>query len=646
MLEIVLIEMPFADVGMPSLAPPRLKYIVEKTYPEKVHVRILYLNHEFATYFGIQLYQEIALGMKHLTSGLGDWIFRQIAFPEKPDNADQYFSRHYPLTDKLNQIVRGKVQEKRPGLDEFLDHLIQKYHLDQVDIAGFTSFFSQNLACFALARKIKAVNSRAVVVMGGSNCEDPMGQEILNNVPAIDHVFSGPALVSFPAFVGLHLAGQAISGQSIDGLFSKTPSNGQNPGNGLVMINEARTARGLGQQLDINTRIPLKYDEFLESYEHLTGSRVVPTIPFETSRGCWWGEKAHCTFCGLNTMSMGSKVMDSSLALEQFQALFSYASRCERLFCIDSILPKNYLTDVLPYLDTPLGMSLFYEVKSDLSKNDMRTLAKARVTHIQPGIEALASSTLKLMKKGSTAFQNIALLKNCLTYDIAPAWNLLVGFPGEKEEVYQKYLHDLPLLVHLYPPSGVFPIRFDRYSPYFDHAKTYGLNLRPYDFYYMIYPFPDASIKNIAYYFLDYNFEAPYFTQMVKWIQPLRKAVEAWRTAWNDGVARPHLELRTDNGRAFISDSRLGKRVEHHLSENAMALLALLDSPTALDRLEVQFKADSGRDLKREMEELTNARLLFEEGGRFISLVMPPAEPEYYPEMVGEADVVGVPGSA
>ena len=28
-------------------------------------------------------------------------------------------------------------------------------------------------------------------------------------------------------------------------------------------------------------------------------------LTFETSRGCWWGQKHHCTFCGLNGEGMG-----------------------------------------------------------------------------------------------------------------------------------------------------------------------------------------------------------------------------------------------------------------------------------------------------------------------------------------------------
>lgn len=57
------------------------------------------------------------------------------------------------------------------------------------------------------------------------------------------------------------------------------------------------------------------------------------------------------------------------------------------------------------YLDTPPGMSMVYEVKADLDEDDFRDLARARVMRIQAGIEALNTSTLKLMRKGTSVFQ-------------------------------------------------------------------------------------------------------------------------------------------------------------------------------------------------------------------------------------------------
>jgi magnesium-protoporphyrin IX monomethyl ester (oxidative) cyclase len=122
-------------------------------------------------------------------------------------------------------------------------------------------------------------------------------------------------------------------------------------------------------------------------------------------------------------------------------------------------------------------MAIFYEVKADLSESDLAVLADSGVKFVQPGIESLATSTLKLMKKGTTAFQNLRLLKLCSTYGIHPLWNLLVGFPGEGEDVYRRYVDLLPLIVHLQPPTGVYPVRFDRFSPYYNQRQSYGLDL-------------------------------------------------------------------------------------------------------------------------------------------------------------------------
>ena len=58
---------------------------------------------------------------------------------------------------------------------------------------------------------------------------------------------------------------------------------------------------------------------------------------------------------------------------------------------------------------------------------------------VQPGIESLATPTLKLMRKGTTAFNNIRFLADCAVEGVKPVWNLLVGFPGELAETYEAY---------------------------------------------------------------------------------------------------------------------------------------------------------------------------------------------------------------
>ena len=500
MLRICLVNMPFASLRIPSLALSQLETILNK-FGQQVAVEVLYLNQDFGRFMGPKFYEHIAEA-EHNTA-LGEWFFRQAAFPELPDNDEKYFRRFFPQHSLESDAIRQRVKKKRGQLNDFMDKLIAQYNLAEADIVGFTSMFSQNVACFGLARKIKEKNPKAIVVMGGANCESPMGQEIAMRFRQIDFVFSGPALISFQQFVQSCLDGRRQEAHRIKGVFSYENCSAPLP---QARLGETKPVSFIGDELSIDETIPLDYGPFLNRLEaNFPNNKLSPILLFETSRGCWWGEKAHCTFCGLNGATMGYRAMSPERALRQFETLFKYASRCSYFQCVDNILDEKYLEEVFPRLETPSNVGIFYEVKADLTAEDFKTLAKAGVNSIQPGVESLATSTLKLMRKGTNVFQNLSLLKNCVTYDIKPSWNLLVGFPGEGEEVYKKYVQDLPLLRHLPPPSGVFPVRFDRYSPYFVQAAHYGLDLHPIDYYELIYPFDEEVLSNLAYYFSDRN---------------------------------------------------------------------------------------------------------------------------------------------
>ena len=453
-----------------------------------------------------------------------------------------------------------------------------------------------------------------------------MGQEIARNVNQIDFVFSGPALKSFPRFVRHCLDQKADECHTVPGVLSKT--------NGILKAPSATTGRGElkvlsatpshGEELDIDELIDLNYDSFLESHDRtFEGTNIKPILLFETSRGCWWGEKSHCTFCGLNGATMTYRSMKPENALKQFDLLFKYSSRIERLESVDNILPKSYLRDVFPNLKTPPHVSIFYEVKADLLEEDMQVLSHARVKLVQPGIEALATPVLKIMKKGTSSFQNLVLLKNCVLYDIYPLWNLLVGFPGEPEEVYRKYDEDLPLLTHLPPPSGVYPVRFDRYSPYFNKAKEYGLSLSPVDYYEFIYPFSKESLTNLAYYFTDTNFGANYVKLVSRWISKLQSHIAQWQARWRQNQAIPPRLFFKGNGQStVVYDSRSTNVIEHDVGEIGARVLECLNKPKRLGDVANELSHSSNFDPAKEIALLQSKGLVFNEGERYFSLVL------------------------
>jgi len=348
MFSIALINMPFANLNLASIGLTQLQAATNRDCSDSVRTEIFYLNHAFAELFGFDEHFEIAATVNSSNRGLGDWIFRQAAFPTAPDNSLEYFRRYFPHDNEDSRRLRALVARVRPKLDHFIEEIIDRYRLDTFDIVGFTSMFSQTVPSLAVARHIRNRNPAVILVMGGANCEAPMGPELVKNVDWLDYVFSGPALKSFPLFVRLCLDGERERVGEVAGIFSKT---------------NAATVRGeavIGEELDIDDVIELDYQPFIDLVKQSWPERQPRiTLPFETSRGCWWGERAHCTFCGLNGMTMAYRAMQPERALDMIRSLFSY-DNVDRLICVDNIMPKNYLKSVFPFLKTPGQISIFY----------------------------------------------------------------------------------------------------------------------------------------------------------------------------------------------------------------------------------------------------------------------------------------------
>jgi ribosomal peptide maturation radical SAM protein 1 len=611
-MRIALVNMPFADWHRPSVALSQLAARTKQEFGDSVNVEIRYINIDFALLFGAEAYKEFANNAGYGTTGIGDWLFRQVAFPEYPDNAAAYFQRYF--ADDGSADFRARMLRIREQLTDFCLKVIADYRLAEADVVGFTSMFMQTIPSIALARLIKQQNPEVITLMGGCNCEAPMGAVLAENVPALDFVFSGPALHTFPEFVRCMLDGKPELADNIPGVLSKR--NAKVP----------RFRRAIGRERHIDDYIHPEYQSFVDKFTQCQDAlrdsteSAEPVLYFETSRGCWWGERSHCTFCGLNGLDMGYRSMAPEKALEQLEWLFEFAPWCRTFHGTDNIMPRNYVRDVFAKLEPPAGALLFYEVKVPLSDRDMRTLAAAGVREVQPGIEALATSTLKLMAKGTTSFLNLQFLQKCLKYRINPLWNLLLGFPGEEASVYRKYAAELPNLTHLPPPEGTFLVRFDRYSPYFTRRREYELDLQPMDFYRLSYPMvPDEQLHNLAYYFVDENL-APYQVQSVEWLGELQQLTEIWRRAWEGGVP-PQLVLASDGaGDPGVLDTRFGTRQWMPVDPDAAALLRRLTSPARIEKLvsELGIPAERVQSL---LAEFDDRKLLFHEDDTMLSLV-------------------------
>lgn len=611
--------MPFGSLNMPSLGLTQLESVLKAGFGDSLAVRTLYLNLDFARYLkNIGVYAHSLSGTGFMT-GIGDWFFRQSAFPETPDNSEEYLARFYFDDSAESCFVRELVKQKRADLDKVLDDMIAAHGLAESDIVGFTALFSQTVASFAMARRLKKMKPDIITIMGGAACEGVMGHEFARSISQIDYFFSGPALVSLPEFVRNRIEGNVAACDRIDGVFSKT--------NRELWETEVRAPSRYGKkqgvaitgvQLDINANINLDYRPFLDAlHSAFPDGSIKPILLFETSRGCSWAERTPCSFCGLNGTQRHYHSLTPVNAVAQIESMFEW-SECSFLISVDTIVPRNYFREVFPLLNPPPGMKILYEVRPDLDEEDIQVLTRAGITVIQPGIEALSTQTLKLMRKGTTAHGNIRFLKLCSKYPLSLEWNLLIFSPGEEEKTYEKYLHDIALLTHLPPPTGAYPINYVRHSHYHTNAAQFGLDLQPQDFYRLTYP---CDAANIAYHFVDRNSDANHINS---WLDRINDRVSFWRTRWSnsDGKLESRLCLIPRDRNWTVYDSRSGTAVEHEISGLSRDLLEFLDQrPAFKSDIAARFAGIPGFDPEKEIGLLKDIGLLFEENGRFLSLV-------------------------
>ena len=74
---------------------------------------------------------------------------------------------------------------------------------------------------------------------------------------------------------------------------------------------------GAGRPIDDLDALPVPdYSDYFRDLDASgVSADVLPVLLFETARGCWWGAKSHCTFCGLNGGAMAFRAKSQSRAL-------------------------------------------------------------------------------------------------------------------------------------------------------------------------------------------------------------------------------------------------------------------------------------------------------------------------------------------
>lgn len=494
MNKVLLLNMPYGALDRQALGLSLLKATLAES---GAACDVRYLTFLFADLIGYSEYQWMSSGLPY-TAFAGDWSFTRALYGDRPDVDSAYVDEVLRETWQIEEADIARIMRVRQFIPHFLDYCMAVIPWGDYAMVGFTSTFEQNIASLALAKRIKATYPQIAIIFGGANWEGEMGCELHRKFPFVDYVCSGEAENSFPALVKSVLAGEVGEGNaaldSIAGIVYRSHGESVNTGQAELI-----------REMD-DIPYPDYSDYFRDLEQSGVSASIVPNLLFESSRGCWWGAKNHCTFCGLNGGKMAFRSKSPRRALEELDYLTA-TWHLDLVEAVDNILDMKYFNDLLPALARARRpMRIFYEIKANLSRKQVRLLRDAGVYRVQPGIESMSNHVLKLMRKGTTALRNVQLLKWCREYNIGVDWNILYGFPGETQEDYDEMLRLLPAIRFLKAPGACGPIRLDRFSPYFEAPEQFGFtNVRPMKPYKYLYPFNDDELYRIAYYF-DFDY--------------------------------------------------------------------------------------------------------------------------------------------
>jgi ribosomal peptide maturation radical SAM protein 1 len=498
----------------------------------------------------IYLYARFFLAMKHhgyhriynstFPSLLSEWIFSPVPFKKGGGGMARIREFAASLGMQADDFLRMK-DEIAPA---FIEEMARGYDWGRFAAVCFTLSYAQLNASFALAGKIKEKFPRAAMVFGGalSQIHENSIPQYMKAYPFIDYFVMGEAE---PVIVPL--ARHAVSGEEgpppeMQGLYYR--HNGQVCHTGGI------------SRLDRMEKAPIPdYQGYFAMRQKLpAGERFhfKKQIPIEFSKGCPWGQKKPCTFCGFYPCRDYRPKTAEKITGEMAKQAARYGT--DTFYVVDAGVDAGLIEEAFPRFRELAGkVSIpFIETRTSLKEKHIKIMKDAGVSMIQPGIECLDGSLLRKVNKGVSLFNNLLFMKWCRKHGIRLSYNIILNIPDALPGELKNQLRIMKKLLHLDPPYTVF-LSLVRFSGYWENWQNYPITEpRPDPFYAHIHP-PQVSIADVAFEFTaDYTMD---FSPYVPIYRDTAAFIQKWRGRW---AAMPPFLMATSrkDGSLLIEDGR------------------------------------------------------------------------------------------
>jgi len=607
--KVALISAPWPLYNRPSIQIGTLKAHLIKKFPElKVDAHHIYLK--VAEAVGYRHYQAISE-----RTWLAETVYAALLYPENLEGIKKVFYKKAKGKTLLQDISFDSLTRQ---VQEVSEKFIQSVDWRGYGLVGFSICLCQLTASLYFIKKIKERFPTLFIVVGGSMFTGEASRNIFNVFPEIDIVVNGEGEIPLSRLVSYLTDVERKK---------RIPSV-----KGIVMPEaaEKETQISFNQMKDLSNLTSPDYSDYFELLTSLGPEKnFFPTLPMEISRGCWWqnknkGRKSKgCAFCNLNLQWDGYRAKRPEQVVSEIDDLTTTYKTLSVAFT-DNLLPLKTSRAIFKQIKTlKKDVRLFGEIRATTPLRDLCEMHAAGMQEVQIGIEALSTSLLKKLNKGTTAIQNIEIMKHCEMLGIQNSSNLIVHFPGSDEEDVAETLQNLeftfsfrPLrMVHFWLGLG---------SPVWQYPETFGIKAV---FNHKNYAgiFPPEVVESMQFTIQAYRGDLGYQKRL--W-QPVKKKLEAWERVYTKLHQGPKHEniLSFRDGRSFLIIRQRrhdGEPLTHRLEGTSRAIYLYCQKHRALKRIIDRFPSIPSDKIEPFLKMMVDKKLMFRENHRYLSLALP-----------------------
>jgi len=608
---IALLSPPWPLYTRPSIQLGALKAIVRSRFPH-VAVQAHHAYLAIAAAIGYALYQ----GVSERT-WLAEAVYGALLYPEQRPGMTRLFRREAAGNPLLR---RTDFEQLVSRVQEATEAWLAAVDWRPLRMVGVSSVLCQLTAGLYFIRRLRALHPGLTIVVGGAAFNHRSAAAALEVFPEIDAVVCGEGELPLCHLVQHHVV-------------ERRPIADVPPARGVVRRggDGAHEADQGFYQLENLDHLPLPdFEDYFTTLSGLDPSRrFFPTLPVEVSRGCWWqrespaGESGGCEFCNLNLQWKGYRAKSAGRVVSEIDQM----TRRHRLLAVavmDNVLPKESTAEILRGLaDLNRDLSIFAEIRATTPLIELKLMRAAGMHRVQIGIEALSTRLLHKLRKGTTAIQNLEVMKHCEALGIANLSNLILHFPSSDEDDVAETLHTMQFAGPFRPPK---PVRFwlGLGSPAWRHAEAHGLN-RVGNHPHWARIFPPWIFRRLP--FMIQAYQAGAGHQHRLW-RPVRDRLRTWTKTYDDlhrGTPREPILSYRDGGDFMIIRERRpdGDAVTHRLEGSSRQIYIFCSHHRSHPRILANFSTLPADKITSFLRMMTAQKLMFSESDHFLSLAVP-----------------------